>query len=218
MEVNIMKKFVISGMLVFTVLIVSLPALAQEEEGDEQRERFENMRQRWESMSEEEREKVRAEIRERNASRGLGREGQLKVIALIEEQVAKLKAAVESMAQGRVQYWNMSEDERAEYRKKMAQIAKIRQQAVEEIEQQLSKLKFREQRQQQEAEPRIRIKELQEIQQLAIKENATETAKKLKSFIDQYQQRQSLGIRPRLRESGRERTPEPRQPRSEENQ
>jgi len=150
----------------------------------------------------------------------LGREGQLKAIALIEEQVAKLKTAVESVDQGRERYRNMSEEERTEYRKKMAQVAQTRQQAVEEIEQQLSKLKFRERRQQQSVEPQMRVKELQEIHKLAVKENATETAKRLESFIAQYQQRQSPGMRPRLPESGQERIPgpRPRQPRTEENQ
>jgi hypothetical protein len=216
MEANIMKKFIISSVLVLAVLMVSWPAFAQPAEGDGQRERFENMRQRWENMSEEEKAKARAEIRERTASRGLGREGQLKVIALIEEQVAKLKAAVESMGQGREQYRNMSEEERIEYRKKMAQVARTRQQAVEEIEQQLSKLKFREQRQQQEVESRMRVKELQEIHQLAIKENATETAKRLEVFIDQYQQRQPPGMRPRPREGSEPKEPRPREPRPEE--
>ncbi len=215
-----MKKFIISSVLVLAVSMISWPALGQPAETDEQRERIENMRQRWPDMSEEEKEKARAEVRERIASRGLGREGQLKVIVLIEEQVAKLKAAVESMGQGRDQYRNMSEEERDKYRKKMTQVARTRQRAVEEIEQQLSKLKFREQRQQQVVEPQTRINELQEIHQLAIKENATETAKRLESFIAQYQQRQSQtpGMRPRIRESREDRTPRPRQPRPEENQ
>jgi hypothetical protein len=221
MEVNIMKKLVISSILVPAVLIFCWSAFGQPEEGAGQRERFESMRQRWENMSEEEREKARAEVRERAASRGLGREGQLKAIALIEEQVAKLKAAVESVGRGRERYRNMSEEERTEYRKKMAQAARTRQQTIEEIEQQLSKLKFREQRQQSE-EPQMRVKELQEIQQLAVKEKATETAERLKSFIAQYQQRQSRapGMRPRMRESRREGEsgPRPRQPRMEEDQ
>lgn len=215
-----MKKLVISSILVPVVLIFCWSAFGQPEEGAGQRERFESMRQRWEDMSEEERERARAEVRERAASRGLGREGQLKAIALIEEHVAKLKTAVEGVDQDRERYRNMSEEERTEYREKMAQVARTRQEAIEEIEQQLSKLKFRERREQL-VEPQMRVKELQEIQKLAVKENATETAKRLESFIAQYQQRQSRepGMRQKLRESGQEREsgPRPRQPRTKEN-
>ncbi len=214
-----MKKFVISSVLVLAVLMVSRPAFCQPADVNEQRERYNDIRQRWPDMSEEEREKARAEIRERTASRGLGREGQLKVIALIEEQVAKLKAAVESMAQGRDQYQNMSEEERTEYRNKMAQIARTRRQVIEGIEQQLSKLKFREQRRPQTVEPQTRVKELQEIHQLAIKEKATETAKRLESLIAGYRQRQSQapGMEPGPREGREQSEPRPREPKSEEN-
>ena len=69
-----MKKFVISGVLVLAVLMVSRPALSQPAQADEQREQYNDMRRKWQDMSEEEREKARAEIRERNASRGLGSE------------------------------------------------------------------------------------------------------------------------------------------------
>jgi len=213
-----MKKFVISGVLVLAVLMVSRPALSQPAQADEQREQYNEMRRKWQDMSEEEREKARAEIRERNASRGLGSEGQLKVIALIEEQVAKLKAAVKSIAQGRDRYQNMSEEERTEYRKKMAQIARTRRDAIEEVEQQLSKLKFREQRRQQAVEPQTRVKELQEIHQLAVKEKATETAKRLEALIAGYKQRQpqAPGIEPGPREGREQSEPRLREPKSEE--
>jgi len=213
-----MKKFVISSVLVLAVLMVSRPVFCQPADANEQRERYNDIRQRWPDMSEEEREKARAEIRERTASRGLGREGQLKVIVLIEEQVAKLKAAVESMALGRDRYQNMSEEEKTGYRNKMVQITRTRRQAIEEIERQLSKLKFREQRRRQTVEPQTRVNELQEIHQLAVKEKATETAKRLESLIAGYKQRQSQapGIESGSREAREPSEPRPREPKSEE--
>ena len=55
------------------------------------------MRQRWQNMSEEEKEKFKAGMRERfGAGRlgpGMGREEQLQVIKVIEEQLAKLKSS-----------------------------------------------------------------------------------------------------------------------------
>jgi hypothetical protein len=220
MEINIMKKFIISSVLVSVILFFSLPAFAQPAGGDEQKEQIGGMRQRWDNMSAEEKEKARAEMRNRATSRGLGREGQLKAVAAIEEQVAKLKDAVESMDQGRDQYQNMSEEQRTKYRKKVAQVTRTRQQAIEEIEQQLSKLKFREPRRPQVVEPQARVNELREIHQLAIKEKAIETAKRLGELIAGYQQResQSENMGPGPREPREERAPRPRQPRTEENQ
>lgn len=214
-----MKKFVISSFLIVAVLVICRPALSQTKETNEQREQYNEMRKRWQDMTEEERDKARAEIQRRNTSRGLGREGQLKVIAVIEEQLVKLKAAVESMTEGRGQYRNMSEEEKDEYRKKMAKISRTRRDAIEEIDQQLSKLQFREQRRSQMIKPQMRINELQEIHKLAVKEKATETAKRLESFIGRYNQRRpkAPGMEPRPREGQGQNEPRPREPGSEEN-
>lgn len=214
-----MKKFVISSVLALAVLFVFRPALSQPKEANEKREQYNEMQQRWQNMSEEEREKSRAEIQRRYAVRDLGREGQLKVIAVIEKQLAKLKAAVESMTEGRVQYRKMSEEERTEYRKKMTKISRTRRDAVEEIEQQLSKFQFREQRKPRTVEPQMRIDELQEIHKLAVKEKATETAKRLEGFISRYNQRrpQAPGMEPRPREDRGQNEPRPREPGSEGN-
>jgi len=57
------------------------------------------MRQRWQNLSEEEKEKLKARMRERfgagSLGPGMGREEQLQAVKAIEEQVAKLKAAIE---------------------------------------------------------------------------------------------------------------------------
>jgi len=216
-----MRKFVISSVIILTVFICAMTIFGQPSEGSGQgqREQLENMREQWRNMSEEERQKRRADMRGRADSRGLSLKVQLQVIKTIEEQVAKLKSAVESMSEGREQYQNMSEEQRAQYREKIGKISLTRQQAIAAIEQQLERLRFRGQRQQVQ-EPEIRINELREIHQLAVKEKATETAKKLESFISSYQQRQSRtqSIRPRPREGQAERTPRQRQPRLQEEQ
>jgi len=214
-----MRKLGISSVVILFVLMAAWPAFGQSAEADGQRERLEGMRQKWQNMSEEEKEKYRARMQNRAGSRGMGREGQLKAIAVIEEQVAKLKAAVENMGQGWDQYQSMSEEERIKFREKMSKVAEARQKAITAIEQQLARLRFRRQRQQP-AEAPTRISELQEIHQLAIKEKATETAKRLEGFIARYQQRQSQmqGKEQRPREGQEERTLRERQSRPQENQ
>lgn len=216
-----MKKFIISTVVILAVFICTKSIFGQPSEGSgqEQREQLENMREQWRNMSEEDREKLRAEMRSRADSRGLSLQVQLQVVKTIEEQVAKLKAAVESMSKGREQYRNMPEEQRTEYREKIGKIALARQEAISAIEQQLERLRFRGQRQQL-REPQIRLNELQEIHQLAIKEKATETAKRLESFISDYQKRQSQSqnMIQRLREGQAERTPRQRQSLPQENQ
>jgi hypothetical protein len=148
----------------------------------------EQMRQRWQNMTEEEREKLREQMRERfGGRRTLGREEQLKAIAAMEEQVAKLKAAVEGMSRpDREKYRQLSEEERAKLREKMRQTMQERREAIAAIEQQLATLRG----------PRrtgdrqgASIGELKSIHELALKEDAKQTAQRLESLIARYQQR-----------------------------
>ena len=138
-----MKKYVISGIAVLTVLISALTVFAQPAgRSEQQRERLEDIRQEWQNMSEQEKQKLRAEIRNRTGSKSTSPEGQLKAVQAIEEQVAKLKAALESLIESRSQYQNVPEEEKASYGKKMAEATRTRQQTINAIEQQLAKLRY----------------------------------------------------------------------------
>ena len=207
-------------MAVMVVLVVALAAFAQDEETTAQRvqRQRENMRQRYENMSEEEREKFRAEMRQRRerfenmseAERekfraemqqrfGAGdtvrlREVHLKAIEAIEEQLAKLKAAVEVRG-GRARWQELSEEERTQVREKFMKARQERQEAIEAIEQQLAKFRGPGRPQ---AETQPSIGELMAIHELAVKENATQTATRLERLIARFK-----------RES-RVRVPEPR--------
>lgn len=168
------------------------------EEAAKLRERWPNMseeekaklraqwRERWQNMSDEEKEKFRAQMRERFAGRrALGREGQLEAIAAIEEQVAKLKAAVESMSRpDREQYRQLSEEERNKLREKMRQTMRERREAIAAIEQQLATLKGPRQTG---ARQGASIGELKSVHDLAVKENAEQTAERLEKLITRYQ-------------------------------
>ncbi|MBC8471737.1 MAG: redoxin domain-containing protein [Planctomycetes bacterium] len=159
-----MKKYLI---LLITVLTVARGAFTQNEETPGQRvlQQQENMRQRLQNMSEAEREKFIAEMQKRrerfqNMSDeerkgyqaemqqrfggpiSLSREQQLKAISEIENQVAKLKAAVLSIEveePGRLR--DLSEEQRSKLREKNAKAARERFSVIRAIEQQLAKLR-----------------------------------------------------------------------------
>lgn len=151
---------------------------------DEEREKFRaQMRERWENMSEEEREKLRTQMRERFGSRrrGLGPEEQLNAIKVIEGQLAKLKASVEAMGSGEQRPPSgLSEEERAKLRERFSKAREEQQEALKMIIKQIAILQG--QRQQvAEGEEFIIVDtgELKAIHQLAVKEKAEETARRL---------------------------------------
>ena len=225
-----MKRYLISIVIVLAVLVTAWTAFGQGERKTRQRQQFEGMRQRFENMSEEEREKLRAEMRERRERfqdmseeekekfraemrkrmgpmpPRLGREEQLKAIEVIQKQAAKLKASMEAARrpEGRRRSQDLSEEERAKLRERFAKASKQRQNAIKAIEEQLAKLKGPTPPR---AEPQGAVRELQAIHQLALKEKAEGTAKRLARLIARYQrgpQRESGG---RPRGPGREREP-----------
>ena len=201
-----MRKFVISSTIILTVFICAMTISGQPSEGSRQgqTEQLENMREKWPDMSVEEREKLRVDMRGKVGSRALSLEVQLQAVKEIEEQVTKLRSALEDMIEARKQYRNITDEQR----EKIGKMSIARQQAITAIEKQLDKLRFRGQRRQVQ-EPKIRFNELQEIQQLAVKEKATETAKRLENFISGYRNRkiQTQGALQKLREAQDKRTP-----------
>jgi len=186
-----MKRYLVLIVIVSAVLIVALNAFGQDEETPAQkmqrqrreqaenvRERFRNMspeqrekfmaemeerRKRFQNMSDEERAKLRAEMRERygSSSRGLGYEQQLKSIKVIEEQVAKLKAAVETVApEKRSQLRELPQEEREKFRETMMTAMRERYTAIRAIEQELARLRGPDRRA---TESEARLSELREV-------------------------------------------------------
>jgi peroxiredoxin len=164
-----MNKYLISIITALMVLAITPSAFAQDEETPGQqvlrqrevmRQRYENMseaerekfraemqkrREEFMNMSEEEKQKFRAEMQQRFGGRiGISPAEQLEAISEIEKQVAKLKAAVltiESRDQG--QSKNLSEEESTKLREKIAKANQERLSAISAIEMQIAKLKGR---------------------------------------------------------------------------
>ena len=206
-----MKRYLILIVAVLVVLATVGKAFAQDEETTAQRvqRQRESMRQRYENMSEAEKEKFRTEMRERrerfqNMSEeekekfraqmqqrfgggriGTGRQEQLKAIEAIEEQVAKLKAAMRSTGREALgRFRDLSEEERTKLRERMVKASQERQRAIRAIEEQLAKLRGPGRPQ---AGRQPSIGELRVIHGLAVKEKATQTAKRLERLIARYQ-------------------------------
>ncbi len=213
-----MKTHTIPLVTILVVLTTACAAFGQGQGGrqgfqnmsEAERERLREARERFDTMSPEEKEKFRAEMRERFGSRRqmLGREQQLEVIAAIQEQLAKLKAAVENIdpdARSRVR--DLSDDERAKLREKMMASMRERQTALRAINEHLAKLGGP-------GRPgpdtRGPAGELKAIYDLAVKEKATETAKNIEKLMARYR-RQSPGGMPGPRPR-RERPPRPDRP------
>jgi hypothetical protein len=189
-----MKRYLILIGAVLVVLALAWTAFGQREggrpaEGREARgragalsaEERASMRERFQNMSEEEREKFRAQMRERFGSgrRGLGREDQLKTIKAIEAQLAKLKAGIEASAAPRTRGQDLSDEERAKLRERFTKAREDRQKAIKAIIAQVARLQG--QRQPAEGEEYILINtvQLKAVRELAVKEKATETAQRL---------------------------------------
>jgi len=208
LEANIMKRHAIPLIIILAGLMVAQIALGQidragrserppgsgrqryQDMTEAEREKFradmEERRKRFENMTEEEKEKFRAEMRERYGARSQisSRQQQLEAIAAIEGQLAKLKAAVESIGPDvRSQFRDLGEAERAKLREKMGSSMRDRQTAVRAIEQELAKLKFGGRSP---AETRPSISELRAIHGLAVKEKAAETAKSIEKLMARY--------------------------------
>jgi hypothetical protein len=201
-----MRKLIVSGIIILIVFVCTMTISGQPSEGpkQEQSKQLDKMREQWPNMSEQERAKLRSDMRSRVGSRVFSLEVQIQAVKEIEEQVTKLKSALESMFEIRKQYNNMTDEQR----EKIGELSITRQQATAEIEKQLEKLRFKGPRRPVE-EPQIPLKELQEIQQLAVKENATETARKLENFISSYQNKQARtqAVMKKLREEQEKRKP-----------
>jgi uncharacterized membrane protein len=234
LENDIMKRYVVLIGIVLAVFIAVFSygvltssafgqdannanqALQRQNMTPEQREKLmeemRQQRQRWQNMSEEERAKLREQMRQRMSpsSRGMEYEQQLKSIKVIEEQLAKLKAAVEAASpENRKQMRDLTPQERTKLQEKMAAAMRERYTTIRAIEQELAKLRGPGRPI---TEPSLRISELQSIQKLAVEEKATKTAERLERFIARYEREAQSRVRTPM-QAPREGEPRQRRPR-----
>jgi methionyl-tRNA synthetase len=201
-----MKRYLIPTVVILFALTITWPVLGQREgrgagqgqqgragqgrmQGLSEEERTQ-MRERWQNMSEEERQQFRSQMRERMGGRRLrmSREEQLKVVEDIEEQLAKLKAAIKE-SPDREEFRKLSDasdEQRTKFREEWQKARQKQQQMVSAIQEQLAKL----------AEPRspariampaMPINELRTIHQMAVEEEAKKTAYHIERLITKLQ-------------------------------
>jgi len=160
------------------------PNMSQEE-----REKFRaQMREKWESLPDEEREKFRNQIRERFAYRRgglMGSEEQLQAIKTIEEHLAKLKTSIKSMQPGDVMsYRDLSEEERTKLRERFTKAQQDRRNALRAIIKQVDRLQGQRRPAAEVGEYLIiNTNELKSIRDSAMKEKSKETAQLLERLI-----------------------------------
>ena len=185
-----MKKYAIPTVVVLAVLAVALSAFAQAQDRESQRQA---MRERFQNMSEEERTKLREQMRSRGGFRGrMSREDQEKAIKTIEQQVAKLKAAAQfQMPEGG--YQDLSEEQR----NKLRQTFTDRRDALQAIVAQVAALQGRRQPEAEGAQFMIiNTADLKPILAAAEKEKAKETAQLLSRLASRGSGRGFGGRRP----------------------
>ena len=190
-----MKRYSILMVVALMVLAVAWTAFGQREGQPTERPRFgpqmseeerAKMRERFQNMSAEEKEKFRTQMRERFAAAGamFGPEAQLEAIKTIEEQLAKLKEALKT--QPRTEgFANLSEEEKTQLREKFTKAREERQAAIRTIIAQIARLQG----------PRPPIAEgeqliivstadLKTVRELAVKEKAKETEDRLTALVE----------------------------------
>jgi len=116
--------------------------------------------------------------------RGMAREEQLKIISAIEQELAQIKAGLESSSGMREGWRSMSEQERNVLREKYLKQREEQRESLSRIEDQIAKLK---------GQKSSRVKndellgKLKAVRELALKEKAAETAAGLEKLIAEQQ-------------------------------
>jgi hypothetical protein len=108
------------------------------------------------------------------------RERRQKSISAIEEQLAKMKSAMESASARPANWRELPEAERAKLREGFSKMRQERQQSIAAIQNELAKLTGRRTLQQ---EHEKSVGELKAIHDLAVKEKATETAAAMEKLM-----------------------------------
>jgi hypothetical protein len=84
-------------------------------------------------------------------------------------------------------YQNLSDSQKAAVKDKLAKMAEERKKAIEVVSKQIREYRVQQVKQQNVISQQQRINQLQALEQLALEENATETAKKIANLINRYE-------------------------------
>jgi hypothetical protein len=116
----------------------------------------------------------------RSSRRGMWRQRQQKAIAAIEEQLAKIKAGMESSARRPGNWRDLPEEERTKLREQFRKTRQEQLKSVAIIEEEIAKLKGRRSLSE---EHEKSMSELKAIHELAVKEKATQTVAHIEKLV-----------------------------------
>ena len=180
-----MKRYVIPIFIVLTILLVGWAAFGQERE----RTRQSGITRRdIENMSPEDRKRVLTQMRQQRGSSSFRTDqpDQLKAIDAIQEQLIKFKTALENInRQALLSHEKLTEEERTKLTKSMTKAAYERQQTLTIIEEKLPVIRGT--RRTRSAEPLMPVRELKIIHEIAVREKATQAARRLELLIARYE-------------------------------
>ena len=116
----------------------------------------------------------------RGSRRGMWQQRQQKAIAAIEEQLAKIKAGMESSPARPANWRELSEEERTKFREQFRKARQEQMQSIAVIEEEIAKLKGRRSLTE---EHEKTMSELKAIHDLAVKEKAAETVAHIEKLV-----------------------------------
>jgi hypothetical protein len=190
-----MKRYLISTIAAIFVLSMALSVFGQEQvaqKGDIIKERSQSMTT----------SQLTSQVKQKTST--VGREEQLKAIETVQEQLRKLRAAILSFDDEAMnKFGELSEEEKNKLKENMAKSIQARNASILKIDEQLAVLRGSAPRK---TEPLMPIRELKVIREIAIKENATDTAYRIEKIINRYHSDLKLTYETALKEKAKQTT------------
>ncbi len=179
------------------------PDMSEEEKGEFRAK----LREKWDKLAEEEKEKLISQSRagfEGGRRRTLSREDQLNAVKEIEAKLTKLKLGILTEPESSGSSKEMSEGERNKLREQNVKARKEREEAIQAIIAQINVL-----RSQRPLRPNtsnaefvvVSVNDLKQVQELAAKEKANETAMRVEWLIARLTSSRSISGRPTMPDS-----------------
>ena len=180
-----MKRYFVPIIVVLAILLIGLAAFGQ---GQERTRQSSVTRRDMQNLTVEERRQILTQMRQRRGSSSFRTDQpeQLKAIDAIQQQLVKFQAALQNInREALLNNEKLSEQEKTKLTQNMTKAAYERQQALTIIEEKLPVIRGTQRRQT--TEQLMPVRELKIIHQIATREKATQTVRRLELLIERYE-------------------------------